>query len=237
MICYNRCNFTSAPQAFEMDEFISIEKLIKTAKGKGLDFGTGDPYNRLRYYTKIGWLPHMVRKIDKRGNIKGHYPAWSVDRLLLIEDLKNKGYSNEEITEKLETKNSVQGIVNAVKSPDVRKQLVLYSILTTVVLIFGNELGIIRLGKSKNLVYTTNQTRQSIQIIQSGTSFVPRNQNKIFVMTQDITVTSKVYVTFTQNYSPANKFWVSQIKQGDGFILELDAPVSNNVEFNWWLTQ
>lgn len=220
-----------------MDDFISIDKIIKMAKSRGLDFGAGYPYNRLRYYTKIGWLPHMVRRIDKKGNIKGHYPAWSVDRLLLIEDLKNKGYSNDEITEKLETKNSIQEIVSAIKSPDVRKQLVLYSILTIVVLIFANELGIIKLGKSKNVIYTTNQAQQNIQIVQSGTSFVPRNQNKIFVMTPDITITSKVYVTFTQNYSPANRFWVSQIKQGDGFILELDAPVSDNVEFNWWLTQ
>ena len=220
-----------------MDDFISIDKIIKTAKSRGLDFGTGDPYNRLRYYTKIGWLPHMVRKIDKKGNIKGHYPIWSVDRLLLIEDLKNKGYSNDEISEKLETKNSVQGIVSAVKSPDVRKQLVLYSIFAIVILIFANESGVIRLGKPKNAIYTTSQTQQNIQIVQSGTSFVPRNQNKIFVMTPDIAITSKVYVTFTQNYSPANKFWVSQIKQGDGFILELDAPVSDSVEFNWWLTQ
>lgn len=220
-----------------MDDFISIDKIIKTAKTRGLDFGAGDPYNRLRYYTKIGWLPHMIRRIDKKGSIKGHYPAWSIDRLLLIEDLKNKGYSNNEISEKLETKNSVQGIVSAIKSPDVRKQLVLYSILTIVVLILANELGILRLGKSKNVIYTTDQTRQNIQIVQSGTSFVPQNQNKIFVMTPDITTTSKVYVTFTQNYSPANKFWVSQIKQGSGFILELDAPVSDSVEFNWWLTQ
>ena len=220
-----------------MDDFISIDKLIRTAKSRGLDFGTGDPYNRLRYYTKIGWLPHMVRRIDKKGNIKGHYPTWSVERLLLIEDLKYKGYSNDEITEKLETRNNVQGIMSAIKAPDVRRQLVLYSILAIVALIFANELGIIRLGNSKNAVYTTSQTQQDIQITQSGTAFVPRDQNKIFVMAQGITVTSKVYVTFTQNYSPANKFWVSQIKQGEGFILELDAPVSDNTEFNWWLTQ
>lgn len=220
-----------------MDEFISTDKIIKIAKGRGLNFGSGDPYNRLRYYTKIGWLPHMVRKIDKKGSIKGHYPTWSIDRLLLIEGLKSKGYSNEEISEKLQAKNSIQGIVGAVKSPDVRKQIVLYSILTLVILIFANELGVLRLSKSKNIIYTTEQTRQNIQIVRSGTSFVPRNQNKIFVMTPEIAVTSKVYVTFTQNYSPANKFWVSQIKQGDGFILELDAPVSDNVEFNWWLTQ
>ena len=45
-----------------MESLISTEKLIEESKTKGIDFGKGDPYNRLRYYTKIGWLPHMQRK-------------------------------------------------------------------------------------------------------------------------------------------------------------------------------
>lgn len=48
-------------------DFISVEKLIKILKEKNISFGKGDPYNRLRYYTKIGWLPHMTRKKTKKG--------------------------------------------------------------------------------------------------------------------------------------------------------------------------
>jgi len=220
-----------------MDEYISIDKLIKAAKSKNIDFGSGDPYNRLRYYTKIGWLPHMVRKIDKKGNIKGHYPAWSVERLVLIEDLKSQGYSNEEISEKLNAKNKVQQITNALKSPELFGHLVLYAILSIVVIIFANELGVIHLGNQKNITINRDLSQQNIQITQSGTAFVPKNQNKMFVMTEGINITSKIYVTFTQDYSPANRYWVSQIKAGTGFVLELDAPTSNNAEFNWWLTQ
>ena len=31
-----------------MESLISTEKLIEEAKTKGIDFGKGDPYNRLR---------------------------------------------------------------------------------------------------------------------------------------------------------------------------------------------
>jgi DNA-binding transcriptional MerR regulator len=217
-----------------MDDFISIDKLIKQAKSKGVNFGTGDPYNRLRYYTKIGWLPHMVRKADKTGNIKGHYPQSSLQTLVIIEDLKSQGATNEDIAKKLENKSKKEGIVNLIKSPEIKKQLVTYATLLLLLLIFINEIGIINLGKANR---TVNQDINSYeQIYASGTSFVPKNQNKIFISFRDLKPNSKVYVTFTQNYSPATRYWVSKIDQQNGFLVELDAPVATNVEFNWWLS-
>jgi DNA-binding transcriptional MerR regulator len=217
-----------------MDDFISIDKLIKQAKSKGVNFGTGDPYNRLRYYTKIGWLPHMVRKADKTGNIKGHYPQSSLQTLVIIEDLKSQGATNEEIAKKLENKSKKEGILNLIKSPEIKKQLVTYATLLILLLIFINEIGIINLGKANR---TVNQDINSYeQIYASGTSFVPKNQNKIFISFRDLKPNSKVYVTFTQNYSPATRYWVSKIDQQNGFLVELDAPVATNVEFNWWLS-
>lgn len=217
-----------------MDDFISIDKLIKQAKSKGVNFGTGDPYNRLRYYTKIGWLPHMVRKADKTGNIKGHYPQSSLQTLILIEDFKSQGATNEEIAKKLDNKSKKEEILNLIKSPEIKKQLVTYATLLLLLLIFINEIGIINLGKAKRIV---NQDINSYeQIYASGTSFVPKNQNKIFISFRDLKPNSKVYVTFTQNYSPATRYWVSKIDQQNGFLVELDAPVANNVEFNWWLS-
>ena len=217
-----------------MDDFISIDKLIKQAKSKGVNFGTGDPYNRLRYYTKIGWLPHMVRKADKTGNIKGHYPQSSLQTLVIIEDLKSQGATNEEIAKKLENKSKKEGILNLINSPEIKKQLITYATLLLLLLIFINEIGIINLGKANKIV---NQDINSYeQIYASGTSFVPKNQNKIFISFRDLKPNSKVYVTFTQNYSPATRYWVSKIDQQNGFLVELDAPVATNVEFNWWLS-
>jgi len=218
-----------------MDDFISIDKLIKQAKSKGVNFGTGDPYNRLRYYTKIKWLPHMVRKANKSGNIKGHYPQSSLQTLLFIEDLKAQGATNEEIAKKLENKSKKEGIITSLKSPEIKRQVVMYTILVLLLLIFTNELGVIHLGKTKNPVVQDTSTYE--QIYGNGTSFVPKNQNKIFVSFGNLKPNSKVYVTFTQNYSPATRYWVSKVEDQNGFLLELDAPVSSNVEFNWWLSQ
>ena len=218
-----------------MDDYISIDKLIKQAKSKGIDFGAGDPYNRLRYYTKIGWLPHMIRKADKSGNIKGHYPTWSVERLVLIENLKADGLSNDEISQKLKTKNRFQDVMSVFKSPEIRKQGVLYLVLILATVTFLNELGIINFGKSKSILAIEDS--KTLQIIQSGTSFVPKNQKKIFVSAESIRLNSKVYVSFTQDYSPASRYWVSDLKDQDGFLVELDAPVFDNTEFSWWLSQ
>ncbi|NMB91951.1 MerR family transcriptional regulator [candidate division WWE3 bacterium] len=220
-----------------MDEYISIDKLIKQAKSKGVNFGSGDPYNRLRYYTKIGWLSHMVRKADKKGNIKGHYPAWSVDRLILIENLKSEGYTNEEISEKLKTKNKIESFLMAVSSPEIRKQVVIYLTLIAVSITLASELGFIHLGKSKSQIMTVSDISQQTQIIQNGTSFVPKNQSKVFITAEGIKANSKVYVSFNQDYTPASRYWVSQIKPQEGFELTLDTPVSYNSEFSWWLTQ
>lgn len=222
------------PKLYLMDEFISIDKLIKQAKAKGVNFGTGDPYNRLRYYTKIGWLPHMLRKADKNGDIKGHYPKSSLETLVTIENLKSQGVDNEEIAKKLENKTKKESVINFLKSPDIKKQIVTYSTLLLLFLIFINEIGVINLGKSKQIV--SQDIYSNEQIYASGTSFVPKNQNKIFISFRDLKPNSKVYVTFTQNYSPATRYWVSKIDQQNGFLVELDAPVSSNVEFNWWLS-
>ncbi len=73
-------------------------------------------------------------------------------------------------------------------------------------------------------------------MLENGTAFVPKNQNKLFIQAPLIKSNYKVYVTFTQDYSPASRYWVSEIQEYKGFTIELDAPVFNNTEFNWWVT-
>jgi hypothetical protein len=221
-----------------VENLISTDNLIESAKKKGIDFGKGDPYNRLRYYTKIGWLPHMVRKSDDEGSIKGHYPEWSLSHLILIEQLKAKNVSNEEISRQLHIRNKFQSMMGLFTSPESRAQLVLYVIFFLVLVIFANQFEIINLGKPKSRLIPNSITSTQLptQIIDNGTAFIPKNQNAVFVKSPTIRTGMKVFVTFNQNYSPAVRFWVSEIKEYSGFTVELDAPVSTNVEFNWWLS-
>lgn len=219
-----------------MNDLISIENLINAAKAKGIDFGKGDPYNRLRYYTKIGWLPHMIRKKDDTGNIRGHYQTWSVERLIQIEEMKAKGATNEEISKKLKVTNKWQDAAAFLFSKEIRTQLIAVLSLVILLLILANELGVIKLGKSKADLEVFANNSNTKQVLDSGTVFVPRGQKKVFVATNAVKNTSKVYVTFTQEYSPASRFWVADVKEYSGFTLELDTQVFNNAEFNWWVT-
>lgn len=221
-----------------MNNLISIDTLIKLAKQKNVNFGKGNPYNRLRYYTKMGWLPHMVRQKDEGGAIKGHYPEWALNQLLHIEDLKNQGLSNEDIESKLKVRNRFQDIMSSLNSKEIRNQIVLYSILFLLFLILANETEIISLGKQKSVLQNTTNASTTLpnQIIESGNSFIPKNQRMIFVRVTNISNTSKVYVTFNKDYSPATRYWVSEIRGQSGFLVEVDAPVADNTNFNWWIT-
>ncbi len=223
-----------------MDQLISIENLIEAAKNKGIDFGKGDPYNRLRYYTKIAWLPHMVRKKDASGNTRGHYPIWAIDRLVEIESLKALNVSNDDISKKLKVKTRLQNILENLNTKESRNQLVIYASFIILILIVSNEAGVIRLGKPKPSAttseYSLSLNNSPKQMLENGTAFVPKNQNKLFIQTPLIKSNYKVYVTFTQDYSPAARFWVSNIQEYKGFLVELDTPVFNNTEFNWWIT-
>ena len=221
-----------------MESLISVEKIIEEAKAKGIDFGKGDPYNRLRYYTKIGWLPHMKRKKnDEETSITtGHYPKWALNRLIQIETLKKKGLSNDEIAKKISTLNRLLNIQNVILSPEFRTKLIVYSSFLILIFIFLNELEIINLGRPKSQIVGSVQQEVPSQIIDSGQSFVPAGSQKIRVLTDKAQINSKVYINFEQDYSPATRYWVSEKIPFEGFILELDSPIINNTSFQWWLT-
>lgn len=219
-----------------MEELIAIEKLIERAKEKGVDFGKGDPYNRLRYYTKIGWIPNMKRKKSEKGNVDGHYPSWVIDRLVEIENLKAEGISNEEIGEKLKIKESRNKIKEFLKDSRTKNQIAFALIFVILSLILLTELGIFRNPKSQAQLIV--QTAQSIpnQIVDLGTGFVPAGQNKIFVRSNSIHSNSKVYVAFENDYFPATRYWIDEKVTLEGFFLQLDAPTNSDAQFNWWIT-
>ncbi len=219
-----------------MSSLVEVDKLIRMAKKENIDFGKGDPYNRLRYYTKIGWLPHMERKMSRDGEVKGHYPSWVLERLVLIDKLKKQGANNEYITSKIDTRNKLHGLYAKFNTQDFRNKLLSYATILIVILILLTELDIIKLSKSKNQPIINYSESLAPQIIDSGSSFVPSGKNRVFVKNSQITSGSKVYVTFNQDFSPAARYWVSKVEAQKGFYVDLDAPVFDNVEFSWWIS-
>lgn len=219
-----------------MNGYISVEKLIEEATSRGINFGKGDPYNRLRYYTKIGWLPNMKRKMDTEGNVKGHYPSWAVERLILIESLKERGENNEEISKKLQIKNRFQSIRGLISEKESRNQLVMYSILLLLAVIVLNEFGVLKIGKPKDAFTSSLLKQLPNQITDSGSAFVPKDQKNVFIKTPLVKSNAKIYVNFSEDYSPATRYWVSDIREYEGFLVTLDTPVFVNAGFYWWVT-
>jgi DNA-binding transcriptional MerR regulator len=84
------------------ENLISIEEIIRRAKDLGVDFGKGDPKNRLRYYTKIGLLPHAQRVSFKGGFPTGAYPESVISILVFIDKKLKEGKSILQIKRELE---------------------------------------------------------------------------------------------------------------------------------------
>jgi len=228
---------TNVLQCDQMDRLISIENLIKEARERGVRFGKGDPYNRFRYYTKIGWLPHMIRKRDSKGDIKGHYPVWALNSLLQIEELKKLGLSNDDITTKIKVRNTLNKFTGTTIDTKIKKKILLYSAIILVLIVILVEIGVIPLNRYKkfDLSVLGNETTAT-QIVDTGSALLPKGRKELFVETFLIQPNSKVNITFKGDYSPATRYWVSKIEDQGGFALELDAPVAEDTSFSWWIS-
>src|SRR3990167_10958950 len=85
-------------KALPPDTLLPLEKIIALAKKNGVSFGRGNPQERIRYFIKIGLLPHALRKSSQskvygsRSGVNGqlssvpiaHLPYFTVERLIKI---------------------------------------------------------------------------------------------------------------------------------------------------------
>lgn len=225
-----------------MSDLITAEKIIKEATKRGIDLGKGSPYNRLRYYTKIGWLPHMERRKDAKGKVVGHYPNWVIDRLEKIEEMKKEGLSNEQIAATLEshnTKRTLGEVFSFLNSPEKRLKTITYISFFAVLLILATEIGLIKVGKlTKQELIQNSINTETIpnQIVDTGFAVVPTNERVIYIKSTTVTPQSKIYISFEDNISPANKYWISKKVTNEGFYIELDSPVAQDAKVSWWIT-
>ena len=79
------------------DTLIPFDEVITRAKRLGVNFGKGNPLNRLRYYTKIGLLPHAKRRSFGGRSSVGAYPESVVYTLAQIGDQLKAGKSIQAI--------------------------------------------------------------------------------------------------------------------------------------------
>jgi DNA-binding transcriptional MerR regulator len=105
------------PEKRDKENLISLEEFIKRAKALGVDFGKGDPKNRIRYLVKIGLLPHAYRKSFNGSPSIGAYPESVLQNLLEIDKKLKAGKTVQEIKrekegEKFFDKNNFSSVGN-----------------------------------------------------------------------------------------------------------------------------
>ena len=76
----------------------------------------------------------------------------------------------------------------------------------------------------------------------AGSGVIKAGEGSTTIKTLAITERSRIYITFTSDYSPATRFWIAEkIPPVEGqdpsgyFVVELDAPVETDATFDWWV--
>lgn len=115
----------------EKEKLISIEDLIMKAKAFGVDFGKGDPKNRLRYYVKLGLLPHAKRKSFNGLPPEGCYPIKVLSMLIDIDRKIKEGKSvlemKRELTEQKKEKSEEKKSTTQEKKEAQEEKIFLFS--------------------------------------------------------------------------------------------------------------
>ncbi len=66
----------------------------------------------------------------------------------------------------------------------------------------------------------------------SGTDIIKAGQSKITIDSTKVSEKSKVLVTFSDDYSPATRYWVSK-KEGESFAVHLNQAAAKDASFDW----
>src|SRR3989344_5027137 len=97
---------------YSPEVLLPLEKIISLSKKNGVKFGSGNAKERIRYFIKLGILPHAARKVSTRLQTTdyqlqttgasapvAHLPYWTVDRLIQIHELTEKGLTIRKIAQ------------------------------------------------------------------------------------------------------------------------------------------
>ena len=210
-------------------DLIAVEELINILKENNINLGKGDPYNRLRYYTKIGLIPHMIRKKNSNNTNSGHYPKEVVKKIIDIEKMKMDGLSNEDILLKIKSKkdNPVPSFLEIIKNKFSINYLFVF------LFIIGIIFEVSRFNSRQETPQFIPNNNLNKEISNTNLSFIPAGQKKVFIASNDVNQKSVILISFRDNIFPATNYFISEVKDGLGFFVETNVEVSTEVKFTW----
>jgi hypothetical protein len=69
----------------------------------------------------------------------------------------------------------------------------------------------------------------------TGKATIIEGTQTITINTTAITNKSAIYVTFSDDYAPATRYWTDSIIPNTSFTIHLDKPVGQDSRLNWWI--
>jgi hypothetical protein len=69
----------------------------------------------------------------------------------------------------------------------------------------------------------------------AGVGNVTKGAESVTIDTSAVTDHSLIQVTFSDDYAPASRYWISAKSTGTSFTVKLDKSVDNDSHFNWWI--
>ena len=69
----------------------------------------------------------------------------------------------------------------------------------------------------------------------AGEGTITAATQQITINTHAVTAQSLIYITFTDDYAPAIRYWIESKVAGTSFTIKLDKTVTSNTKFNWWI--
>lgn len=222
----------------DQTNLISIDELIKAAKKAGVGFGKIDPYNRLRYYTKMSLLPHMERRKAKNGQIKAYYPAGTVQKLLTIEKLKAQGLTNDQILSELNKRTHTLKDMLRSKLTRPAVLLIIGALVLGVTYLMPNLVANLTQTYAESTASAlSSDSTFAARIQQSGTATLKAGKKSTFVQASKLTEGSDIQVAFRDPLTPASTYSITAKVSGEGFILTADNQPAKDASFFWWVLE
>lgn len=222
--------------ALLMTNYYTLEKIIELAKESGVNFGKTDPYNRLRYYTKIGWLPHMVRRTDSEsGEVVAHYPAWALQTLIKIEKLKKQGVQNDKIQQTLSTDARYRSLRLGLFKKDNIKNMSIYvtAVGVLIIIILQLNLGTNNKNTSNGYENLPIQTSPKNDVNEYGFSLVSKGNTEVVIQSKTQVTLSNLHITPTSPIVVDTNYWIEVGQDPNSFKLVFNKPVETDFTFNW----
>ncbi|MBI4100831.1 hypothetical protein HY439_03805 [Candidatus Microgenomates bacterium] len=227
------------PQKQGKKQLIPTKKLIDLCKERGINLGTGDPNNRIRYWTKIGLLPHAIRKsatehTQTPANLlttEGHYPIETLELLQKINKLHQQGKPSLEIKEILSKKNKNNKFYLRLSRFLFLHTLIFFLTATIIVLSISYILSF----KENSGYIKSSSSDQVLNASPSDSGFLAFGKEALEVILRPV---GSLFTFLAENDLPVPENTISEInpsKNEEGKTLSSDdqnEPLSDSPTFN-----